>query len=227
MVEVRKVTKRYEGKHAVEALRQISFRVGRGEMVATMGPSGSGKSTLLNILGGLDRPSEGSVLIDGADLTRLDDDALTRLRREKIGFVFQFFNLLPTLTALENVALPMHLAGVARRETAARAAALLATVGLSGRQDHLPDELSGGEQQRVAMARALALHPPLILADEPTGNLDSRNGHEILELFKRLQREFGTTVIMVTHDSRAASFCDRVLTMQDGMMVGDGGRQEE
>jgi putative ABC transport system ATP-binding protein len=219
MVEVRKVTKRYDGKHAVEALRGVSFRVDRGEMIATMGPSGSGKSTLLNIIGGLDRPSNGTVLIDGEDLATLDDNALTRLRRRKIGFVFQFFNLLPTLTALENVALPMHLASVPRRETAERAASLLSTVGLSGRQDHLPDELSGGEQQRVAMARALALHPPLILADEPTGNLDSRNGHEILELFKKLQHEFQTTVIMVTHDQRAASFCDRVLSMQDGQLI--------
>jgi putative ABC transport system ATP-binding protein len=219
MVEVRNVTKRYAGKHSVEALRGVSFRVDRGEMIATMGPSGSGKSTLLNILGGLDRPSEGSILIDGEDLTTLEDDALTRLRREKIGFVFQFFNLLPTLTALENVALPLHLASVPRRETASRAASLLSTVGLSGRQDHLPDELSGGEQQRVAMARALALQPPLILADEPTGNLDSRNGQEILELFKRVQHEFNTTVIMVTHDARAASFCDRVLSMQDGQLI--------
>jgi putative ABC transport system ATP-binding protein len=222
MVEVRNVTKRYEGKRTVHALRGVSFRVEKGEMVATMGPSGSGKSTLLNILGGLDRPSEGSILIEGADLSLLDDDALTRLRREKIGFVFQFFNLLPTLTAQENTALPLHLAGRSRKEAVSRAMELLRVVGLEDRHDHLPDELSGGEQQRVAMARALALQPPLILADEPTGNLDSRNGQEILSLFKKLQRQFGTTVIMVTHDQRAAACCDRVLSMQDGQLA-DGG----
>jgi len=222
MVEVRNVTKRYEGKRTVHALRGVSFKVAKGEMVATMGPSGSGKSTLLNILGGLDRPSEGSILIEGADLSLLDDDALTRLRREKIGFVFQFFNLLPTLTAQENTALPLHLAGRPRKEAVSRAMELLRIVGLEDRHDHLPDELSGGEQQRVAMARALALQPPLILADEPTGNLDSRNGQEILSLFKRLQRQFGTTVIMVTHDQRAAACCDRVLSMQDGQLVDEG-----
>jgi len=223
MVEVRNVTKRYEGKRTVHALRDVSFKVERGEMVATMGPSGSGKSTLLNILGGLDRPSEGSILIEGTDLSLLDDNALTRLRREKIGFVFQFFNLLPTLTAQENAALPLHLAGKSRKEAVSRAMELLRVVGLEDRHDHLPDELSGGEQQRVAMARALILQPPLILADEPTGNLDSRNGQEILSLFKKLQRQFGTTVIMVTHDQRAAACCDRILSMQDGQLV-DGGK---
>jgi putative ABC transport system ATP-binding protein len=219
MVEVRNLTKRYEGKRTVHALRGVSFRVEKGEMVGTMGPSGSGKSTLLNIIGGLDRPSEGSVKIGDVELVGLDDDALTRLRREKIGFVFQFFNLLPTLTARENVALPLHLAGVPRKEAASRAASLLEVVGLQDRLDHLPDELSGGEQQRVAMARALALHPPLILADEPTGNLDSRNGEEVLTLFKSLQGKMGTTVIMVTHDARAAAYCDRILTLQDGQIV--------
>jgi putative ABC transport system ATP-binding protein len=219
MVEARNVSKRYEGKRTVHALRGVSFRVARGEMVATMGPSGSGKSTLLNIVGGLDRASEGTVLIDGADTSRLDDDALTRLRREKIGFVFQFFNLLPTLTARENVALPLHLSGAGRREAARRASEMLALVGLAEREEHLPDELSGGEQQRVAMARALVLAPPLVLADEPTGNLDSRSGQEVLALFKNLQRQFGTTVIMVTHDSKAAAVCDRVLTMEDGRLI--------
>jgi len=219
MVEVQNVTKRYDGKQTVHALRNVTFRVEKGEMVATMGPSGCGKSTLLNILGGLDRASEGTVMIDGVDLSTLDDGALTRLRREKIGFVFQFFNLLPTLTALENTALPLHLAGIPRREAASRAAELLKVVGLEERQDHLPDELSGGEQQRVAMARALALRPPLILADEPTGNLDSRNGQEILSLFKKLQRQFGTTVVMVTHDSGAAAICDRIIYMRDGSLV--------
>jgi putative ABC transport system ATP-binding protein len=219
MVEVKSVTKTYSGKSVVHALRGVSLQVARGEMVATMGPSGSGKSTLLNILGGLDRPTEGSVVIDGADLSRLDDDRLTLLRREKIGFIFQFFNLLPTLTAHENAALPLHLAGVARRAAASRAEELLLAVGLKDRLSHLPDALSGGEQQRVAMARALALRPPLILADEPTGNLDSITGGEILALFKDLQSRFGTTVVMVTHDPGAAAVCDRVLRMQDGMIV--------
>ena len=219
MIEVKNVTKRYEGKRTVHALRDVSLRIEKGEMVATMGPSGSGKSTLLNIIGGLDRPSDGSIFIDGVEIERLDDDSLTRLRREKIGFVFQFFNLLPTLNAQENVALPLHLARVSRREAAARSVAMLELVGLADRQEHLPDELSGGEQQRVAMSRALVLRPPLILADEPTGNLDSRNGEEVLSLFKRLQSQFNTTVMMVTHDSRAATFCDRILQMQDGRMI--------
>jgi putative ABC transport system ATP-binding protein len=219
MIEVKNVTKRYEGKRTVHALRGVSLRIEKGEMVATMGPSGSGKSTLLNIIGCLDRPSDGSVFIDGIEIERLDDDALTYLRREKIGFVFQFFNLLPTLNARENVALPLHLARISRREAHARSVAMLELVGLTDRQEHLPDELSGGEQQRVAMARALVLRPPLILADEPTGNLDSRNGEEVLSLFKRLQSQFHTTVMMVTHDSRAATFCDRILQMQDGRMI--------
>ena len=219
MVEVKSVTRSYEGKSTVHALRGVSLNVEKGEMVATMGPSGSGKSTLLNILGGLDRPTTGTVVVAGLELTTLDDDRLTRLRRDKIGFVFQFFNLLPTLTALENVSLPLHLARIPRKEAVRRATDLLETVGLRERVTHLPDELSGGEQQRVAMARALALRPPLVLADEPTGNLDSRSGHEILALFKRLQSDFGTTVVMVTHDASAAAVCDRVLRMNDGMIV--------
>ncbi len=219
MIEVTNIVKRYEGKRIVHALRGVSFRIERGEMVATMGPSGCGKSTLLNIIGGLDRPSEGAVAIDGVNLSGLNDDALARIRREKIGFIFQFFNLLPTLTALENVALPLHLSGAGKRRASARAEELLGIVGLQDRQDHLPDELSGGEQQRVAMARALALSPPLILADEPTGNLDSESGREVLSLFKKLQTQFKTTVLMVTHDSTAAGFCDRIIRMQDGCLV--------
>ena len=219
MVDVRNISKRYEGKRTVHALRGVSFKVEKGEMVAAMGPSGCGKSTLLNMLGGLDRPSEGTIIIDGTDISTLDDNGLTRLRREKIGFVFQFFNLLPTLTARENVALPLHLAGTGRKEAVARASELLEMVGLKDREDHLPDELSGGEQQRVAMARALALRPPLILADEPTGNLDSKSGQEVLTLFKKLQNQFQTTVIMVTHDFKAAAFCGRILRMQDGQLI--------
>jgi putative ABC transport system ATP-binding protein len=222
MVEVRDLTKFYDGKRKVYALRGISFHVARAEMVAAMGPSGSGKSTLLNIIGGLDRPSEGTILIDGCDTGKLDDNELTRLRRTKIGFVFQFFNLLPTLTALENVALPMHLASVSARKSQIRAAELLETVGLKERMDHLPDELSGGEQQRVALARALALRPPLLLADEPTGNLDSKTGCEILSLLQTLQRQLETTVILVTHDANAASMCERILSMQDGRLIRDG-----
>lgn len=220
MLDLRNVSKRYEGKRTVHALRNVSLRIEKAEMVAVMGPSGCGKSTLLNIIGGLDRPSDGTVFIDGLDIGALDDNALTRIRRRKIGFIFQFFNLLPSLTALENIALPLHLAGSGRKEAAMRANELLEIVGLLDRHDHLPDELSGGEQQRVAMARALALSPPLILADEPTGNLDSKNGHEVLSLFKRLQGQFETTVLMVTHDLTAAGFCSRTIRMQDGLLIG-------
>jgi putative ABC transport system ATP-binding protein len=219
MLEVRNVSKRYEGKRTVSALRGVSFKIEKAQMAAVMGPSGCGKSTLLNIVGGLDRPSEGSVFIEGLEIGLLEDDALTRIRRDKIGFIFQFFNLLPSLTARENIALPLHLAGIGRKETGIRSSELLEIVGLLDRQDHLPDELSGGEQQRIAMARAMALRPPLILADEPTGNLDSKNGHEVLTLFKRLQTQFETTVLMVTHDSTAAGFCDRIIRMQDGIVM--------
>ena len=221
MIQVKNVAKRYEGKRTVHALRGVSLNAARGEMVALMGPSGCGKSTLLNIIGGLDRASEGSVIVDGAHLSILDDNTLSRLRREKIGFIFQFFNLLPTLTAQENVALPLHLARIRRNEAAVRSAELLRTVGLEDRFDHLPDELSGGEQQRVAMARALALRPPVILADEPTGNLDSKTGEEVLLLLKKLQAQFGVTVIMVTHDPVAAGSCSRILSMRDGLLAGD------
>ncbi len=219
MVKVQNITKRYDGKRFVYAVQGVSFHVDKSEMVAIMGPSGSGKSTLLNIIGGLSCPTEGAVIIDGVEMTALDDNVLTRMRREKIGFVFQFFNLLPTLTAWQNVALPLHLAGVSRKEAKTRAIAGLEMVDLKERQDHSPDELSGGEQQRVALARALILNPPLVLADEPTGNLDSKTGHEVLSLLKKLQSQFGTTVIMVTHDAQAASFCNRTLRMQDGQMV--------
>jgi putative ABC transport system ATP-binding protein len=163
------------------------------------------------------------VSIDGQELSTLDDNALTRVRREKIGFIFQFFNLLPTLTAWQNVALPLHLAGVSRKQAKAKAISQLEMVGLHARQDHLPDELSGGEQQRVAIARALILNPPLILADEPTGNLDSKTGQEVLSLLKELQSQFDSTIIMVTHDTKAAAFCHRILTMQDGQIVQPNG----
>ena len=219
MVELSHVSKRYEGKRVIYAIRDLSLRVETGEMVAVMGPSGSGKSTLLNIIGGLDSPTEGAVIIDGVDTHSLDDDGRTRLRRERIGFVFQFFNLLPTLTARENVEFALHLGGVPRPKARARVTELLRLVGLHEREEHLPDELSGGEQQRVAIARALAANPSLVLADEPTGNLDSRTGEEVLSLLTALTRQFGSTVILVTHDSKAAAVCGRIIHMRDGQIV--------
>lgn len=222
MIQAKNLTKRYEAKRAVQALRGVSLSVARGEMVAIMGPSGCGKSTFLNIIGGLDRPTEGSILVDGIDLRGLNDDALARLRRQKIGLIFQSFNLLPTLTALDNVALPLHLAGIRGKEAVRRSGDLLKMVCLGDRLDHLPDELSGGEQQRVAMARALALQPPLILADEPTGNLDSESAKQVLSLLRQMQEQFGTTVVMMTHDPTAAGFCSRILRMRDGRLT-DGG----
>ena len=222
MIRVTGVTKRYEGKRPVQALQGVTLNIAKGDMVAITGPSGCGKSTFLNILGGLDRASEGSVVIDGIDLNGLDGDGLARLRRQKVGFLFQFFNLLPTLTALDNVALPMCLAGVRRREANARSSELLRTVGLADRLDHLPDELSGGEKQRVALARALALQPLVLLADEPTGNLDSESAKRVLSLLVELQGRFGTTIVMVTHDATAAGICRRILHMCDGYLTENG-----
>jgi putative ABC transport system ATP-binding protein len=218
MIELRGVSKEYRGKKSVFALRDINLNIAAGEMVSIMGPSGSGKSTLLNLIGGLDSPTSGSITLDGADLTRLTDAQLTRLRRECIGFVFQFFNLIPTLTAAENTALPLYLARVSRQEAKLRASEMLRAVGLSEREDHLPDELSGGEQQRVAIARALVLHPKVILADEPTGNLDSKSGEEILNLIQELHQRMSATILLVTHDSRAAAHCARCVTMRDGQI---------
>jgi putative ABC transport system ATP-binding protein len=223
-LELKQITQRYDGRRVVYAIQGVSLRIETGEMVGIMGPSGCGKSTLLNIIGGLMSPTHGSVLIEGVDITSLDDDGRTRMRREKIGFIFQFFNLLPTLTAAENVALPLHLLGIPAREVRERVAGMLGLVGLAQREAHLPDELSGGEQQRVAIARALATRPSVILADEPTGNLDSANGVEVLALLKNLSRHFDNTVILVTHDPRAAGMCDRIVEMRDGRL---GSRQEE
>jgi putative ABC transport system ATP-binding protein len=222
MIAVVDAVKTYAGKRQVTALDGVSFTVGAGEMVAVMGPSGSGKSTLLHLLGGLDQASSGSVRLDGTELTGLGDDALTRVRRDKIGFIFQFFNLLPTLSAFDNVALPMRLQR--RSPAAARATAekFLELVGLGKRADHLPDELSGGECQRVAIARALVMAPRVLLADEPTGNLDTKTGGEILDLLKRINREIGSTLVMVTHDADAASACHRILSLKDGKLVSDG-----
>jgi putative ABC transport system ATP-binding protein len=213
------VSKDYGDGETVHALRHLDLSVAQGERVAVMGPSGSGKSSLLNLICGLDEPTSGSVQVAGVELSKLSDDARTRLRREKIGMIFQTFNLLLTLTALENVALPLRLQGVRKRETDARALAMLERVGLKHRINHRPDELSGGERQRVAIARALIFNPPVLLGDEPTGNLDSATGVEILCLLDELHREFNSTLLLVTHNELAASYCDRILTLHDGQFV--------
>jgi ABC-type lipoprotein export system ATPase subunit len=205
--------------NTVHALREVSLTVKPGERVAIMGPSGSGKSTLLNLACGLDEPTAGVVSVDGVSLLQLNDDARTRLRREKIGMVFQTFNLLSTFTALENTALPLRLQGIRRREAEAMGKAMLDRVGLGNRLAHTPDELSGGERQRVAIARALIFKPVLLLADEPTGNLDSSTGEEILGLLDDLNRELGATILLVTHNEAAVAHCDRVLTLRDGRVV--------
>ena len=221
MIELTRVSKQFDGKRKVVALEEIDLRVEPGEMVSIVGPSGSGKSTLLNLIGGLDRPTVGVIRIDGRDLHGLPDDELTRVRREKIGFIFQFFNLLPTLTCLENVALPLHLRGWPRRKSEERARELLELVALGHRLEHLPEELSGGEQQRVAIARALAVYPPIILADEPTGNLDTHTGEEILKLIRDLHARLGSTVLVVTHDAAVAASCSRNIALRDGRIVED------
>jgi putative ABC transport system ATP-binding protein len=221
MISLARVSKHYDGKRQVVALDAVDLEVSRGEMVSIVGPSGSGKSTLLNLIGGLDRPSAGEIRIDGSTVGTLADDDLTRLRRDKIGFVFQFFNLLPSLTCVENVALPLHLKGLPRRETDRRARELLDLVQLGARMEHLPDELSGGERQRVAIARALAFHPPVLLADEPTGNLDSRTGAEILRLIHDLHQRLNATILVVTHDASVAESCPRTVTLRDGRIAGD------
>ena len=190
-------------------------------MVSIVGPSGSGKSTLLNLIGGLDRPTSGDVRIDSESLSRLDDDALTKVRRDKIGFIFQFFNLLPTLSCLENVGLPLHLRGWPRAKVDHRARELLELVQLGRRLTHLPEELSGGERQRVAIARALSIYPPILLADEPTGNLDTQTGEEILVLIRQLHQQLSSTIVIVTHDMRVAESCHRTITLRDGAVVAD------
>jgi putative ABC transport system ATP-binding protein len=220
-IELRRVTKQFAGKRDVVALDAVSVAIPRGQMVAIVGPSGSGKSTLLNLIGGLDRPTSGEVMVDGVSLAGLADDELTRVRRDKIGFIFQFFNLLPTLTCLENVGLPLHLRGWSRRKVDQRARELLTLVQLGHRLSHLPDELSGGERQRVAIARALSVYPPILLADEPTGNLDTRNGAEILTLIRDLHGRLGSTVVIVTHDSTVAASCERTIALRDGRVVED------
>jgi putative ABC transport system ATP-binding protein len=221
MIELDRVTKQFLGKRQVTALRDVSLSIARGEMVSIIGPSGSGKSTLLNLIGGLDRPTTGEVRIDGDALAGLADDDLTRVRRDKIGFIFQFFNLLPTLSCLENVGLPLHLRGWPRAKVHDRAIELLNLVQLGQRIHHLPEELSGGERQRVAIARALSIYPPILLADEPTGNLDTHTGQEILALIRDLHARLGSTVVIVTHDMQVAESCPRTIALRDGSIVED------
>jgi putative ABC transport system ATP-binding protein len=217
-VAAREIARRFgDGDTAVDALRGVSLEVPRGELTAVMGPSGSGKSTLMHILAGLDRPTSGSVEIDGIEITTLNDNDLTKLRRKHIGFVFQFFNLLPMLTAEENVTLPLSIAG--KKPEPARLDELLESVGLDGRRKHRPAELSGGQQQRVAIARALLSRPTVLFADEPTGNLDSASSGEILELVRHSVDELGQTTVMVTHDPVAATIADRVLLLADGAIA--------
>jgi putative ABC transport system ATP-binding protein len=218
VVAATNLTRTYgEGDTAVQALRGCSMEVGRGELTAVMGPSGSGKSTLMHILAGLDRPTTGEVSIEGTDITKLGDNELTKLRREHIGFIFQFFNLLPMLTAEENIVLPLELAG--RKLDKAWIDEVIGKVGLSDRRKHRPSELSGGQQQRVAIARALISKPTVIFADEPTGNLDSATSAEILELLRQAVSDYGQTTVMVTHDANAAAIADRVLFLADGCIV--------
>src|SRR5438874_4511690 len=221
MISLRHVSKVFEGKRKATALDNINFEIEKGQIVSIVGPSGSGKSTLLNLIGGLDRPTSGEIRIEGENLGELSDDDLTRVRREKIGFVFQFFNLLPTLNCLENVALPLHLRKWPRRKIEDRAKELLNLVQLGHRLEHLPDELSGGERQRVAIARALSVYPPILLADEPTGNLDTKTGQEILKLIDDLQARLGSTILIVTHDSEVAERFSRTVVLRYCRIVAD------
>lgn len=220
VIQVRNLTKELPlGKVVVHALRGVNMSIYAGEMVSIVGPSGSGKSTLLGLIGGLDSPTSGSIEIDGVDITHMNEDQLTEIRNEKIGFIFQFFNLIPTLTAVENVALPIQFAHKPQFKPDKRARELLGILGLGDRLNHRPSELSGGQQQRVAIARALANNPPLLLADEPTGNLDTESGRIVLDALKQVQQESGTTVVIVTHDPDLADFSNRILTLVDGRIV--------
>ena len=217
-------TPKRSGRRRVTALQDVDLVIPKGELVSIVGPSGSGKSTLLNLIGGLDRPSTGTITLDGQRLDGLSDDGLTAVRRDKLGFIFQFFNLLPSLSCLENVALPLHLRGWSRKKIHDRARELLDLVKLSARTDHLPDELSGGERQRVAIARALSVYPPILLADEPTGNLDTQTGADILALIRDLHVRLGSTILIVTHDASVADTCQRTITIRDGRVVSDESR---
>lgn len=229
ILETVEVEKAYQmGKVKVSALRGVSLQVEEGEFVAIFGPSGSGKSTMLHVLGGLDRPDKGSVLVDGTDLSTLNDSKLADIRLHKIGFVFQFFNLLPKLTALRNVELPLTLADVSEDESLGKAKEMLELVGLKDRMDHRPTEMSGGEQQRVAIARALINSPKIVLADEPTGNLDTTTGWDIVNLMKRLNEKTRQTFVVVTHDQSVAETADRMIQLKDGKIQGikRGSRRE-
>jgi putative ABC transport system ATP-binding protein len=220
MLEARSLTKEYpSGEQRLTVLRDVSFVIPDGARVAIVGPSGSGKTTLLGLLAGLDTPTSGTVLLDGADLSALDEDARARVRGEKVGFVFQSFQLIPSLSAQENVQVPLELRG--ERDAAARAKDLLARVGLAGRGHHLPAQLSGGEQQRVAIARAFVNRPKLLFADEPTGNLDAATGQRIIELLDSLNRDEGTTIVLVTHDSALAERTQRIIRLRDGVVTSD------
>ncbi|MFN7543380.1 MAG: ABC transporter ATP-binding protein [Acidobacteriota bacterium] len=220
-IEVENVTREIAtGRQLVKILKGISFAIAHGEFVAIMGSSGSGKSTLLGLLAGLDAPTAGRIALDGVDITHLKEDEMARVRGEKVGFVFQSYQLIPTLTAEENVMLPFELSGREGNGTE-RARQLLEQVGLGDRMDHYPVQLSGGEQQRVALARAFMTQPPILLADEPTGNLDTVNGRVVMDLLIRLNREQGTTLVMVTHDPELSRYADRVLTLRDGLLVSE------
>jgi putative ABC transport system ATP-binding protein len=226
VVSAREITRRYgSGDTAVDALRGVELDIARGKLTAVMGPSGSGKSTLMHILAGLDTPTTGTVTIGGTEITKLNDSDLTKLRREHIGFVFQFFNLLPMLTAEENIVLPLSIAG--EKVDPAFFKDLIAKVGLADRLHHRPAELSGGQQQRVAVARALVSQPTVVFADEPTGNLDSTTSHEILDLIRNSVDDYGQTMVMVTHAPDAAVIADRVLFLADGLIVQDLGRSTQ
>jgi putative ABC transport system ATP-binding protein len=224
IIETRGLTKSYGAveEAQVHALQGVDLHVREGELLAIMGPSGSGKSTLLHILGGVEVPSSGQILLEGIDLALLNDDERTILRRERMGFIFQSFNLLPAFTAEENVSLPLELAGISSNEAKRRAADMLKMVGMTHRRNHIPSTMSGGEQQRVAIARALVMEPALLLADEPTGNLDSTNGRQVTALLRRLASENRQTIVMVTHDSEVAKQADRLVRLRDGVIEKDG-----
>ncbi|MCC6803971.1 MAG: ABC transporter ATP-binding protein [Anaerolineae bacterium] len=222
IVHTESLTKVYgAANQPIYALRDVNFEVEQGEFVAVMGPSGSGKSTLLYLVGGLDRPSSGKVWVRDAALDAMDDDALSRLRRQSLGFVFQFFNLIPVLSARENVAMPLILDGISRADALKRADEALARVGLADRGSHRPAELSGGQQQRAAVARALVAQPAVMLADEPTGNLDSRSSDEVVQMLRETVDRWGQTLILVTHDPRVAAYADRIIFLKDGNIVDD------
>lgn len=221
MIELKNAGKKYQqGTREVHALRDVSLFIKKGEFLSIMGPSGSGKSTLLNLIGGLDQPSSGQIFVDGRPLHGISDNELTLIRRKRVGFIFQFFNLLPVLTAIENVSLPLLLEGIPLSGIKAKAVSLLQQVGLTERAEHRPEQLSGGEMQRVAIARALVTNPAVLLADEPTGNLDSHTSEEIFMLLKTLNEQ-GQTIVMVTHDPRAAAYGSRIITLKDGALSED------